>query len=963
MEDQDEDDAEIQPTSDAAAAQSPDDVEIKPDQAAVSNGDAHQSITHSMNQVPKFSEEWFKLKEKEISLRNGLSDELGEEETANALKEDESSKEKMSDQVDEVDAPSMIANEDRLHLGCVTDTDPSNKKVEAIADEAQVVAVDDIAAQEPGELNKNHLKLARPEQITSTSDAPLPAGLIDVDDEEVKKNGRLGLEVMPSESAWAPVPVGHKTDDDMEKKLKGGACPEQVLDDSVPIPLTIFEQNNDDLGKKIRAAPSEANNIESNFHGAREDEVPSGNITQLTPRQVGFLDTVHSSEHANTSRVNTSRAHISGTDTSRGTTSHRVVETQRQTYISSLADTSLRPDAIDASIAEIPEAFLVEDEKDVAFAELVPPWWKRKQTYIAGFVVLLIVIGAAVGGVRYTQKRASQNEVIVFVANETTAAPSISLAPSGSQMPSSRPSSCVDRSSMDPQKLEFVYFNLTFPSCEIDGSHAVVVDIHVEEGVAYMYAIFYHLNRGIWEKSQDFIEYLSEGNDTDLEIGIGPWIYESDAYWNDQCAVSMSKDTVFIGVPFMNNGTGTVFVYEFNDRFATWRLLYDAISPEVEMLGARFGQSLDIDNDLAVVSAPGNDTMHVYLRDGSSWKRVTSFDMVNTTDVAVNGDTIAVTARCEVHLFHYNHKSMTVEYQQHVAGKDQDLDPCSSFWGVGSLALSRNHLAVSAHFDRFESQCGDCETYPYSLRGCSKYPIFDVALFYRTDDSENFTFVQLINSTYFELGFGPNLALEEDFLVVGGVGNKSNSFVFNDGYWKESLELETPDQCGFDGYDDEVHISNRDAVVVTDDGVYVYHIEECANSPSSVPSEAPTSSPTMSCFMIKIFAEHYHALKPVWSFERLNETNVVEPSDILLESPSPTLRPTWGATTNAGDSYNPFKLTYINESTCLKEGRYRFTIYNDPLFYNVTTTDGKLIAEGEKPGFQEATIFQVPFIN
>jgi hypothetical protein len=44
----------------------------------------------------------------------------------------------------------------------------------------------------------------------------------------------------------------------------------------------------------------------------------------------------------------------------------------------------------------------------------------------------------------------------------------------------------------------------------------------------------------------------------------------------------------------------------------------------------------------------------------------------------------------------------------------------------------------------------------------------------------------------------------------------------------------------------------------------------------------------------------------------------------------------------------------------LKEGRYIFTVYNDPLFYNVTT-DGKLIAEGSEPGYRKATIFQVPF--
>jgi hypothetical protein len=143
-------------------------------------------------------------------------------------------------------------------------------------------------------------------------------------------------------------------------------------------------------------------------------------------------------------------------------------------------------------------------------------------------------------------------------------------------------------------------------------------------------------------------------------------------------------------------------------------------------------------------------------------------------------------------------------------------------------------------------------------------------------------------------------------------------------------------------------------MLVSDDSVYVYNVEECASTPSSVPSESPTSSPTNTCYWVEIFVKHYYALKPVWTLERVNEMDI----DETLQSSSPTLRPTWEwfATGN----YDPLKLTYINESRCLKEGQYRFTIYKDPLFYNVTT-QGKLIAEGRKPGYQESTIFEVPY--
>jgi hypothetical protein len=187
----------------------------------------------------------------------------------------------------------------------------------------------------------------------------------------------------------------------------------------------------------------------------------------------------------------------------------------------------------------------------------------------------------------------------------------------------------------------------------------------------------------------------------------------------------------------MNNGTGTVFVYEFNDRFVSWRKLYNAISPEDEMIGIRFGQSLDIDNDLAVVSAPGNDTIYVYLRH-ESWKRVTSFNMANTTNVAANGDTIAVAAGCEVHLFHYNRESNTVVHQQTIAGEDfeAELNFCASYWGgVGSLGLSQNHIAVSGHFGRDNSDCSSECYNPYTLRSCYLYSIFDVALYHRNGDA------------------------------------------------------------------------------------------------------------------------------------------------------------------------------------------------------------------------------------
>ncbi|KAL3778326.1 hypothetical protein ACHAWO_011176 [Cyclotella atomus] len=895
------------------ATSSPCEVDIKADEAVASKTDLHQSIISNMNNVPKFSEEWFRLKEIEISLRNGLSaDELGGEAT--------------SDQVDE-DRASLIVNEDQLHLQTVADAPPSNRTFETIAHEAAPLPTAQLEAVE-------HVSIDEPEkgieQIPSLSDAHVPVSMSERDDKGAKESGRSGLERMPSDGVGAV----YNNDEDTKQKAKAATL-EQVLNDGAPVPFR-HGQDEDTKMKMHAATPSILRNENNdaidaiNSRGIEVDGMTNDSSPQFTARQLGFLDTRHVRQSGNTPRGD--------------------VESQNQTFVSSLGNTSVTPDAINASISVIPEAYLVEEEKDLALAELVPPWWKRKQNIVA-LVVLLIVIGAAVGGVQYTK----QNEVIVFVANATTAAPSISLAPSSSQTPSFQPSACVDRSSLDRQVLDFVFFNLTQPQCDIDGSHIVVADIHLEGRFAYMYVVFYGWNKGSFDKSQHFVEYLSEDkNDTDIEYD---WYYDFDDSWDDKYTVSMSQNTVVIGTPFMNNGTGTVFVYEFDLKSDAWKRLYGAMLPDVETKGARFGESLDIDNDLAVISAPIDDTVFVFLRDRSGWNQKTTIQMENVTDVTVNDNTIAITTSyCQVHLVVYNRLSNEVQYQQ------QFLEEFCRGSGLGSVALTQNHFAVSANFDQFGSYCvGFCED-PYWLRQCRSYPIYDVVLYHRVDDSQNFTFIQLLNSSGSEQGFSGSLAFEHDFLLVGVDGNKTNTFTFdNNGLWRETLELTTPDQCGVKGYNNEVHISNRNAMVVTSDSVYVYDIEECAYSPSSVPSESPSSSPTNTCFMIEIFANHYNGLKPVWTLEQMNGTNIGETAleSEILQSSSPTLRPTWHFTSESPD-YDPTELTSTKESKCLKEGRYMFTIYNDPLFYKVTAY-GELIIDGRKPGYQETIIFDVPY--
>ena len=75
----------------------------------------------------------------------------------------------------------------------------------------------------------------------------------------------------------------------------------------------------------------------------------------------------------------------------------------------------------------------------------------------------------------------------------------------------------------------------------------------------------------------------------------------------------------------------------------------------------------------------------------------------------------------------------------------------------------------------------------------------------------------------------------------------------------------------------------------------MYNVDECAGMPTSTPSESPPSNPTMPCFMVEIFAQHYHARTPKWTFEQLIETG----SDDSMQSWISTAPTIYNSTNNA----------------------------------------------------------------
>ena len=860
-----------------------------------------------MDDVPKYSPEWFRLKEEEIAPQNQI-----ETEDENPSADDESK---------EVGA-ATLNNEEPIAGSIESQTDENDVEPLPLATEEMDVE-DNVVAHEPA---VNMIETMRTDVA-----APLPAAGLDVmkknDPETMKKNThKKKSQIEQLATGPSPLPASSHQDN-VDMKMKAAANQQLSISNT---------------REAISNSTLAAYNQQPSLMNTRED------ISNVNEAANGDLQTNEASDAAETSN------RLNGTDRRNEIPQSLVIEDQRQTFVSSLGDTRVtqsESNALHASVSVIPQAFLVEDNKEVAMAELVPPWWKQKRVYVCLVVLVLVCTGVAVGTTQYVRN----NRQVLLV--NVTAMPSISLAPSSSQMPSLQPSACAERSSMDAEMLEFIFFNLTQPLTVMNGGHAVIADIHLENGCAVMYVVFYELRSWGWMKTQNFQECVSVGNDTDLDAG--SWAYQSDSFWDGEYSLAMSKDTVLVGTPFVFNGTGDVLLFEYDHRIKQWSRNWGSMLIEYIFgrEGKRLGQSVDVDNDLAVISAPGDNELYIYLRLESGWSQMTSIKMTNITNVAVSQDTIALTVGCQLHLYSYDREANSVEILQQFLEEFCSAPGDSYGDNLGSVALSENHLAVSV-FNEFAYDFSDNGCYNPYLRAVSSLPIYNILLYHRLDDSVNYEFIQMLNSSDFEPGFGPNIDLDSDFLLAGSVGNTTLSFTFGSKVWDESVVLDTPDQCGLGGGGDTVVISKRNAVVSTYRDVYMYNVDGCEPMPTTVPSEPPSSHPTITCFQVELSVEHYHANKPAWLFERMNETTDELVGTDTMSSTIPTLRPTFGAFAVVG--YDPYHLTYSNDRKCLQEGTHTFTIYNDPLSYNLTS-NGNLIAEGREPGYRESTTFQIPF--
>ena len=104
-------------------------------------------------------------------------------------------------------------------------------------------------------------------------------------------------------------------------------------------------------------------------------------------------------------------------------------------------------------------------------------------------------------------------------------------------------------------------------------------------------------------------------------------------------SIDISLDTVIVGGRFGGSGQGSAQVFSQNPATSSWE--YQATLPTAGQTlgaGAKFGQGVGIDQNMAVVGASGSRTVYVYDRVGTAWipDSSPSFSMSNVYEFGVD---------------------------------------------------------------------------------------------------------------------------------------------------------------------------------------------------------------------------------------------------------------------------------------------------------------------------------------
>lgn len=304
-----------------------------------------------------------------------------------------------------------------------------------------------------------------------------------------------------------------------------------------------------------------------------------------------------------------------------------------------------------------------------------------------------------------------------------------------------------------------------------------------------------------------------------FEFISGTWmetakVLDNEPYYSGfGTSVGVSGRTPLVGIPYYDAcGTSSGAAFLFGDTTGDWAVTEELISEPCEM-GAIVGSAVSLDDDTAVLGAPGfNDYLgaaFVYERDEGIWMQLAALSANNGTAgdefgsaVAVSGDYLVVGAprasgggwmKGAAYLFE-RQAGAWVEVQELTASAGENFDYFGS-----SVAVSGPYVAVGSPQDNY---------------GGSVY------LFERIEGSwDQVALLRPLDAI--DSSFGASISIEGGAVVIGATGDVVNggksgaAYLFErvDDIWTETTRLVSSDASEGDGVGSSVDLSGEIVLV------------------------------------------------------------------------------------------------------------------------------------------------------
>ena len=284
---------------------------------------------------------------------------------------------------------------------------------------------------------------------------------------------------------------------------------------------------------------------------------------------------------------------------------------------------------------------------------------------------------------------------------------------------------------------------------------------------------------------------------------------------------------------------------------------------------------VEIDGDLACAETETEEGISLFCREGKNWVQFDSID--NAYGCLITGNIIVTQQKVtEDWPIQYHLQIYTYDRDLHEIVPTQDPIDHRNRSYIYEIGLTSDYLVLSP----------DEET---------------IVIYSRDETNQTYIPHQQINIT--RPGFNTDqLVLDDDTFVVTGI-DQTHVFSNQNGYWRETITLgESYESYG---------LSERNLITMKYNDISElyefnsFNIEDCTQ-------EMPTSSPSLSiaptsCYSIKITIQYDYFARHI-SFE-LEQISLAG-DDYMIK------------THQAGTEH------FYNESICLQEGEYKFTIYD-----------------------------------